>query len=365
MNILNKYAKLLIHYSLDIKPGERLYIRSTLLAEDLVREVYREAIKAGAHPEVELSFREQGKILLDNGNEEQLQLQPTLYAEAIDKFDALLTIRAPYNLREEQSVDPEKRKIRSGSLKGILETYFKRTADGSLKRSLCQYPTQASAQEAGMSLDEYREFVFTACHLYDENPASAWLEIRKNQQQIVDFLNKADNIRYLSKTTDIQFSVKDRVWINSDGMSNMPSGEVFTGPIEDSVNGHVHFTYPSIYMGKEVEGITLWVENGKVIKWDAQKGKDVLDQVFEIDGARYFGEVAIGTNYNIQRATKNILFDEKIGGTIHMAVGQSYIQTGGTNKSAIHWDMITDMKDGGIIYADNEKIYENGNFIIF
>lgn len=145
----------------------------------------------------------------------------------------------------------------------------------------------------------------------------------------------------------------------------MPSGEVFTGPIENSVNGVVHFNYPSIYMSKEVQDITLWVEYGEVVQWDARIGKDVLDKVFDVEGARFFGEVAIGTNYNIQRPTKNILFDEKIGGTIHMAVGQSYLFTGGKNESTVHWDMITDMKDGGKIYADDELIYENGEFIIF
>lgn len=365
MEILKKYAALLVDYCLEIKAGDKLFIRTTILAEPLVREVYRTAIKRGAHVETEFSFSGKNRMFLNYASEVQLQYEPVLFKKAMEEFDAFLSIRAPYNLREDQNVNAEARKSRSKAMHPLMTSYFERTATRELKRCLCQYPTQASAQEAGMSLEEYSEFVYNACHLYDAEPAESWLDIRKNQQQIVDFLNQQDTIRYSCKDTDITFSVKDRVWINSDGQTNMPSGEVFTGPVEDSVNGVVHFNYPSIYMGKEVEGITLWVENGEVIKWDAEKGKDILDQVFAISGSKFFGEVAIGTNYNIQQATKNILFDEKIGGTIHMAVGQSYKQTGGTNQSAIHWDMITDMTDGGSIYANGEKVYENGKFTIF
>ncbi len=365
MDILQKYAHLLMDYCLEIKAGENLYIKTTTLAEPLVREVYRQAIKMGANVEVDFSFREKGRIFINEASENQLKHISPFSKMAIETFDAYLVIRAPYNLKETKNVDREKQKVISIANQGLSETYFRRTGNKELKRSLCQYPTLASAQEADMSLEEYQEFVFNACHLYSNDPKSEWLKIRESQQKIVDFLNSKKSIRYKNDKTDIEFSVEDRIWINSDGQSNMPSGEVFTGPVEDSVNGIVHFNYPAIYMGNEVSDITLEVENGKVVKWHAEKGQDVLDKVMEIEGARFFGEVAIGTNYNIQRATKNILFDEKIGGTIHMAVGQSYSQTGGKNKSAVHWDMITNMKDGGIIYADDQKVYENGNFIIF
>jgi len=365
MDILVKYAKLLVNYCLEIQKDEQLYISSTTLAEPLVREVYREAMSKGAHVEVDLSFREMNRIFYEEAVENQLSYIPTLKQEAMSNFDAYLAIRAPFNLKEDQSVDPSKRAARSKALKSLSEMYFERTANKSLKRSLCQYPTQASAQEADMSLEEYQKFVFNACNLYDDHPEQAWLNRRASQQKIVDYLNQRDKIQYIGKGTDITFSVKGRIWINSDGQTNMPSGEVFSGPIEDSVNGKVHFSYPAIFMGKEVQGITLHVKDGKVEKWSANRGQEILDEVFKIEGARYFGEVAIGTNYNIQRATKNILFDEKIGGTIHMAVGQSYKQTGGKNMSAIHWDMIADMKEDGQIIADGEKIYENGKFLIF
>lgn len=361
--IQQKYADLLLDYCLEIKRGQRLYIRSTTLAEPLIRELYRLAMRKGAHVTVDMDFEGQNKIFLDHADEDQLAFVSPNQRTAMHEYDAYLYIKAPFNLREDQNISGEKRKKRSAGLKEINQAYFERTASGDMVRSLCLYPTQASAQEAGMSLEEYSDFVYRACCLHLDEPQIAWLQRRKNQQAIVDHLNTVDKVRYVAKGTDITFSTRGRTWINSDGRTNMPSGEVFTGPIEESVNGVVHFAYPSIYMGVEVQGITLEVVDGVVEKWSADKGGEILDQVFDIEGARMFGEVAIGTNYNIQIPTKNILFDEKIGGTIHMAVGQSYKQTGGKNNSPIHWDMIAEMKDGGQIYTDGKLIYESGRFL--
>jgi len=362
MNLVQKYAKLLVHYSLELQKGEKLLIRSSILAEPLVREVFREATRCGVEVDVDLDFREKYKIFLGEASDELLKKPSYLYELAVKNFDAFLTIRAPYNLMENISIDQSKVKKRKEALRPVQSLYNKRTSEGSLKRTLCQWPTQAAAQMAKMSLEEYENFVFNACHLYADDPAKEWQAIRAKQQKIVDLLNQKDKIQYKSEKTDIEFSVKDRVWINSDGRNNMPSGEVFTGPIEETVNGVVHFDYPSVFMGHPVQGITLWVENGVVQKWNANKGGKILDEIMEIKGARMFGEVAIGTNYNIQQPTANILFDEKIGGTIHMALGQSYFNTGGRNESTIHWDMISSMQNGHIL-ADGEKIYENGNFL--
>jgi aminopeptidase len=231
-----------------------------------------------------------------------------------------------------------------------------------MKRSLCQFPTQASAELAKMSLAEYSNFIFEACKLNDEKPSASWQKLSKHQSDIVDKLHSFSKIRYVNKDTDISFSTKGRTWINSDGKTNMPSGEVYTSPVEDSVNGHIFFDYPSRYFGKEVENVTLKVEKGIIKEWDAEIGKEVLDKVFEMEGTRVFGEAAIGTNYSIKQATNNILFDEKIGGTIHMAIGQSYPQAGGKNKSSVHWDLICGMQAGGKIFGDEELIYENGMF---
>ncbi len=361
--ILAKYADLLVRYCLEIKRGDRLFVSSTTLAEPLVREVWRAALREGANVEVDLSFREKSRIFLQEASELQLAYVSPLYKMAMEEFDAYLNIMAPFNLREDQNTDAAKASRRRTSLKELNKIYFERTATRSLKRNLCQYPTLANAQEAGMSLEEYEQFVFNACRLYEDDPAKAWLEVRRSQQHIVDFLNQREKVRYLGEGIDITFSTQGRTWINSDGKTNMPSGEVYTSPIEDSVNGVIHFTYPVIYSGHEVEGITLWVEEGLVQKWEARRGKELLDSIFQLPGARRFGEAAIGTNYQINRFTKNILFDEKIGGSVHMAIGQSYLQAGGKNQSSIHWDMIADMKSGGQIFADDEKIYDSGKFL--
>ena len=363
-SIIEKYADLLVNYCLEIKEGEKLFVNTTMLAEPLAKEIYKLVLQKGAWVEFDFAFAEKSKIFLENATDDILKMEPPFYKQAIETYDAYLFIRAPYNLREDSNANPDKSSQRSDAMKAIHQTYFDRTATRDLKRSLCQYPTQASAQMAGMSLSEYEYFVFNACRLYDENPTESWLQVRKDQQHIVDYLNKCKSIQYKSAKTDITFSVIGRTWINSDGQTNMPSGEVFTGPVEDSVNGFVHFDYPTIYRGKEVSGITLQVKNGEVVKWEAEKGQEILDEIFKIPGAKFFGEAAIGTNYKIQQATGNILFDEKIGGSIHMAIGSSYKQTGGKNQSAIHWDMISNMKDGGKIFADDELIYQDGKFII-
>lgn len=360
---LEKYAHLLVNYCVSLQPGQRLYVQSTTLAEPLVREVYRAALRAGGIPLISLEFRDQGLIMMEESNEAQLQFIDPNYAMAMQEFEAYIYIRAPHYSQNPGQSNFEKQKIRAAATAPYRKAYSERTGNLEMKRNLCEYPTIAYAQNAGMTLEEYADFIFNACYLYDEDPQARWLEVSAFQQQIVDVLNTKDLIRYKGEGIDISFRVKDRIWMNSDGKTNMPSGEVYTAPIEDTVNGTIHFAYPSMYMGQEVEGITLWVKDGLVEKWEAKKGQALLDNIFAIEGARYFGEVAIGTNMRIQRPVKNILFDEKIGGTVHMAVGQTYLQCGGKNQSIIHWDMIADMKNGGEIFADGEKIYDSGKFL--
>jgi len=362
--IWDSYAELLIQYCLEIEKGDRLLIKTTLLAEPLIRSLYAECLKAGGHPHLLMSFSEQARMYNDLADNHQLDYVSPFYEKAIREFEAYLFVRAPYNLRETNGGAAEKRKRRSRAMETIKQTYFRRTADQSLKRSLCQFPTQASAQMAGMSLSEYENFVFTACQLDQEDPTAAWLEVRKRQQTIVDYLNTCSEIRYRNAHSDIRFSTKGRQWINSDGRTNMPSGEIYTSPVEDSVEGHIHFDLPTVFRGHKVRGCTLQVQKGYIEKWSAEEGHEFLDEIFQIPGARRFGEAAIGTNYNITQTTGNILFDEKIGGTVHMAIGQSYLQTGGKNESSVHWDMIADMSKDGQILADGNCIYENQTFLI-
>ena len=364
MSIHEKYADLLLDYCLEIQRGDKLFVSTSMLAEPLLREVYRKAVRKGALVEVSMDFPEKNRIFMKEADEETLAMISPVRRLIFETFDAYLYIRAPYNLREDQSISTDKQKLRREATKEINKLYFDRTADRSMRRNLCQFPTQAAAQNAGMSLEEYEKFVYTACKLYDDYPQHGWVQVRKDQQRIVDHLNACEKVQYKSERMDITFSTRGRTWINSDGQTNMPSGEVFTAPVDDSANGTVGFSFPAIYMGREVEDVTLYVKDGWIEKWEAKKGKEFLDEIFSIEGTRRFGEAAIGTNYNIQQITRNILFDEKIGGSIHMAIGQAYKQCGGKNQSTVHWDMISDMKSGGEIYANDELIYENGHFLI-
>jgi aminopeptidase len=214
-----------------------------------------------------------------------------------------------------------------------------------------------------MSLAEYADFVYNCCFLYEDDPIGCWDKLEKGQQKIVDLLNTKKEVHYKSSDVDVKFRTDGRKWINSSGHFNMPSGEVFTGPVEDSINGKVRFSYPGIFMEQEIEDITLEIKNGLVIKATAAKGQELLNKILEIPGARRFGEAAVGNNDRVNKFTKNMLYDEKMGGTIHMALGAGYPETGAKNESAIHWDLLADMKDGQIL-ADGEVIYKNGKFLI-
>ena len=359
----SRYAELLVDYCLELTEGDRLFVSTTTLAEPLVREVYRVALRRGAHVEVDLEWDGRTRTYLAEASDAQLRRVSTRKREAFGEFEAYLAIRAPFNLRDLQEAPADRRALRAEATRELNQTYFRRTGTRELRRNLCQYPTHAAAQQAGMSLDDYRAFVFGACKLDAPDPRAAWLELRERQQAVTDRLNAARRVRYRGAGIDVAFDVTGRTWINSDGQTNMPSGEVYTSPVEDSVEGVIRFDYPAVYQGHEVEGVTLWVERGEVVRFEAARGRDFLAEVLERPGARRFGEVAVGTNYGIDRFTGNILFDEKIGGTVHMALGQSYAQCGGRNESPVHWDLIAGMREGGEIELDGEVVYRDGRFL--
>ncbi len=359
--ILNQYAKLLVQYCLYLQKNEKILIRTTPLAEPLLKPLYQHILRIGAKPEIQLSFEHQQKLFYENASSNLLASVSPFYQYAVQHFDAILTIDAPYHRTELQNIDPQKRLTVQNAHAKTKELLIQRSANKKLKWTSCIYPTKSLAEHAEMPLNEFEEFVFNACFLMESNPINCWKSLGKTQEKIVTFLNYKRQFRFIGPQTDISFSTENRLWQNSDGKRNMPSGEVFTSPVEESVNGHIYFSYPTLYNSQNVSDISLEVKNGTIINWNAKKGKNVLDHVFSIPGARQFGEVAIGTNKHIKKATKNILFDEKIGGSIHMAIGSSYPETGGKNTAAIHWDMIKDMKNGQII-ADDELIYENGRF---
>lgn len=363
ISLYEKYAKLLVDYCLGAKSGDRVFIRSSYLAEPLLSQVYTFLTKAGALYDTKISIRDEERIFAENASDSQIAAISPVERAVYESYSAILTIRAPFNLKNMQSISAETKK-KLGEAKGELHDIFsQRSATGSLRWTLCEFPTDAAAQECGMSLGEYEQFVFSACRLFDDDPVASWLRVRENQQRAVDRLNTASAIRFVNADTDISFSVRGRRWINSDGRRNMPSGEVFTSPVENSVNGRIRFSYPGIYMGEEIEDIRLEVKDGLVVAWGASKGKEFLDRIMQIEGARRFGEAAIGTNSGIQRFTKNMLFDEKMGGTVHMALGSTYKETGGKNESPIHWDLLADMRPGEI-HADGVCIYRNGSFLL-
>lgn len=362
-DIIKKYAKLLVDYSLGLKKGDKFLIRSTYLAEELLKEVYVLALAAGAHPEFKVSLNGTEKIFYDNASDSQLQYISGLSRYAYENFSAILDIIASFNVKELQNVDPSSKQKANAARADLNKIFMKRAAANELRWTLCVFPTNAEAQECGMSLAEYSDFVYNACFLYESDTVDCWKKLEGRQQKIVDLLNAKSQIHFKGSDVDIRFGTGGRKWINSAGRHNMPSGEVFTAPVEDSANGMVRFSYPGIYMGQEIEDITLEVKNGEVVMAHAAKGQELLNRILEIPGAKRFGEAAVGNNDRIKKFTKNMLFDEKMGGTIHMALGAAYPETGGKNESAIHWDLLADMNDGQIL-ADDEIIYKNGKFIV-
>jgi aminopeptidase len=346
------FATLLCDWCLDVRERDYVLVFTTTLAAPLVRALHRALILRGAWapglrialPGIAEDFYELASDdLLDN-------FAPQDLAE-MERIDAYLRIDAPENTRALAEIDPATLARAARARSPIQEVRLGKRWCGTL------WPTSALAQEAGMSDDDYAAFVERALFLDQPDPVAAWRELSDRQQRIVDRLMPAREIRIEADGTDLRLRVDGRTWINSNGRRNMPSGEVFTGPLEDSANGTIRFALPSNPRGASVEGVELTFENGKVTKATAERGQDYLDAALATDpGARFLGELGIGTNFGIDRATGSILLDEKIGGTVHLALGRSYPETGGTNVSALHWDLICDLRDGGRLSADGEPI---------
>jgi aminopeptidase len=362
---LKQYAKTLIHYSLYVQKDEWVIIRGSEITMPLITEVYREVLLAGGHPTVMLTPEGLSEILLKEGSDEQLRFNSPIMLEAYKKADKVLTILGSQNLKALSSIPGERITFQKKASAPINTIYKERVAQGQMDWTLCLYPTQSGAQEAGMSLSEYEDFVYNACFLDHTSPVESWKKLHDDQQKMVDFLNQKSDFRIVAADTDLRLSCQKRIWVNSDGHHNFPSGEVFTAPVRESLNGTIRFSFPGIYSGKEIEDIRLVFKDGKVVEATAGRGEDLLLALLDTDeGSRYAGEFAIGTNYGIDRFTRNMLFDEKIGGTIHIALGSSYPECGPVNESLLHWDMLCDMKTDGELYADGHCFYRNGKFII-
>ncbi len=361
---VSKLANVLVNYSAEVQANQLVRISASSIAEPLVVEIYREVIRAGAHPVVFMVPDALAEIKYKTANDDQLKYISPISWAMVDKIDASIGIWADANTRSLSNCDPKRQAIASSAQKPVKDRFFERAAKGELKWVGSQFPCEASAQDAEMSLSEYEDFVFAAGLLYEDDPAASWRKIAESQQKLADFLNEKKEIHVVSPSgTDIRFGVEGRKWINCCGHENFPDGEVFTGPIEDSAEGTIHYSFPAVHAGREVDDVVLRFHAGKVVEARAGKNEAFLTEMLDQDqGARFLGELAFGTNYSITKYTKNTLFDEKIGGTIHCAVGAAYPETGSANQSGLHWDMVCDLRRGGKIFADGELISENGKF---
>ena len=354
-----KYADLLVGYCVAVGPGDLVSVQAPTPALPLARAVTRAVLRAGGRPVVRIDYPQFVEDVLELAPDAYFDADPVIELDEARRLDARIRVAAPTNSRALQAADKGRMARLARQLQPVQELMMSRTRwVGTL------YPTDAAAQDAGMSLDDFERFVYGAMFLFDDDPVARWGELRSLQARLIERLAQADEVRLRGPGTDLRLSVKGRSWINSDGRRNMPSGEVFTGPIEDSAEGVISFDLPSSVGGVVVRGVRLRFEAGRVVEASADEGEDLLHARLDTDaGARYLGELGIGTNDRITRPILNTLYDEKIGGTVHLALGRSYPESGGTNLSAIHWDLITDLRRGGELLLDGEPFQRDGRFL--
>jgi aminopeptidase len=354
---IQKLARLLVHYSLTIRPGETFLIDSDLPGEELAVEVYKEGIQAGAHATIKVGFPQANEIYYRHASDSQLAFVSPIMS-VYETYDRILSIFASQNTRALSGTDPTKRAKWLQANKTWFKLMNAREGRGEWCSTL--FPTHASAQQANMSLGDFEDFVFQAGMLDREDPIAEWKALGTKMRVLTDWLKGRDKVILKGSDVDLEMSIKDRIFHPADGKANFPDGEVSTSPVENTANGWIRFRYPAIVMGQEVTNIQMWFENGRVVKETADKGQEVLTALLNTDaGSRYLGELAVGTNYNVTRVTGNMLFDEKMGGTIHVALGEGFVLRGGKNESGLHWDILCDMHQGEIT-VDGELFYRNG-----
>ena len=355
---IENLAKTLCHYSLTAKPRENIAVNGSTAAAPLIEALYSELIKAGAYPLVRMVPDNASEILFTHGSDHHFdEVSPTEKA-IIRTLDGTAFIYSSTNTRGMSNIDPLLQARQAKASRPVKNQLLKK------KWTLSLFPTAAYAQDAEMSLRDFEDFVYSATFSDTEDPVREWKRLRSKQAKLIEKLEGAKEVRIVGPDTDLTMSIAGRTFINSPGVHNMPSGEVFTGPVETSVEGHIAYDFPVVNAGREIDGIRLEFRAGKVVNASATKNEAYLLQMLDMDpGARRVGELGIGTNFRIQRFIKNILFDEKIGGTVHLALGASYPETGGKNKSALHWDMIKDLRKGGALYVDGKCIQKDGTFL--
>jgi aminopeptidase len=361
----DRLADLLTGYSLDLRPGALVRIDGELEGSDLLRALYRSALRRGAHPYVDARLAETTELLLAEATDEQIDFVSPVEWDETEAIDALITVWSQSNTRARTNADPARQARLLGRTRDLRNRLWERINAGEARWVGTQAPTNAHAQDAELSLSDYEDFVFGACHVTgDEDPIAHWEEVAVALGARARELGDVAELRIVGPDTDLRVGVDGRSWIAAAGRQNMPDGEVFTSPVEDATEGEIRFTVPAIFQGRQVDDIRLRFEGGRVVAAEAHRGADFLNAVLDTDTeARFLGEVAFGLNYEIDRFTRNILFDEKIGGTMHLALGSGFPQAGGKNRSALHWDMICDLREQGEVYADGELVWRNGAFL--
>ncbi len=362
---LDRLGELIAGYSLDLRPGQVVRIEGDDVAEDLLYAVYRAALARGAHAYLQVGLARLGELKLEEGSDEQIAYVSQLEWDELEQLDAVATVWGERNTRSFTNADPERYGRFLGARRELSKRGWERIAAGELRWCGTLAPVEAYAQDAEMSLEEYEDFVFGACHVDGvDDPVEHWRGVSADLGRHADRLERVAELRIVGPDTDLTLGVAGRRWQRADGRSNMPDGEVFTSPLETATRGEIRFGFPSVFEGREVADLRLRFEDGRVVAAEASRGAEFLDSLLRMDdGASVLGEVAFGLNYEIDRFTRNILFDEKMGGTIHVALGSSFAELGGRNESKLHWDLICDLRAEGEVYADGELVWRAGRFL--
>jgi len=362
---LRRLADVIVGYSAGVKEGDLVVIEGTANVEPLLNEIYASVLQARGLPSPRTTL-ELDELLLSEGSEEQVEWVSPAEREDVERADVWIVVDAPSNTKALTAISPERQAATQRARKALRERYLERALNGELRWVLTAYPTTAAAQDADMSLSEYEDFVYAAALLDDGDPVGRWRAFSEELQRAAEFLNDKEELRIVADGTDLTLSFGGRTWIAADGHENFPDGEVFTAPHETGVDGTIRFSYPAVFRGRQVDDVRLRFEEGEVVAATAARAQDFLEEMIAVDeGARRVGELAFGLNDAVGVFTRNILFDEKIGGTVHIALGSAYPECGGQNRSALHWDMICDLRSGSEVYADGELVYRDGRFLRF
>jgi aminopeptidase len=364
-------ARVLVGYSTGVREGDVCVIQSTTTAEPLVQAVYEEVLRAGGLPTLLLSTEGAAAAFYELASDDQLDWVAPTARWAVENADVRIAIMADANARDLSLADPARQARNQKARKPLMETSMRRAAAGEYRWALTLFPTHAYASEAGMPLSRYEDLYYSACLVDDPDPLTAWQRQSDEVKRLSEWIQGREEVRITAPArdgrpaTDVTLNVAGRTFIPCVGEHNMPDGEFFTAPIEDSAEGEVAFSFPASYGGREVSGVRFRFEGGRVVDASAERGEAFLHEMLDTDeGARRLGELGIGTNYGIATGTKEILLDEKIGGTVHMAIGMSYPESGGKNDSAVHWDMVCDLRKGGSITVDGTELQRDGRFVV-